>query len=103
MNSIVNREKGTKMQEDETMRGEEINLDDLDAVAGGKTVTVHGNGATVECDIYCPKCRSRDIAGVDIHEFSNSFDFNSFLKNTNLMCNDCHFFGKGTKFRHKLV
>ena len=51
----------------------------------------------------CPKCKSTDIAGVDVTDFAGQSEGYDFLQNTNLMCNKCHYFAKGTKFKRRVL
>ena len=91
------------MQENKGEHGEKIVLDELDAVSGGTVITEHRRNITESCDIICPKCGSNDIAGVDVSVFNHPMDTDNFLTNTNLMCNRCHFFAKGRRFKLKTV
>ena len=95
-------EGGTTMCKDDSIITETLELDDLDGVTGGTVIRIHGrNPETAE--VICPKCKSTDIAGVDVTDFADQSAGYDFLKYTNLMCNKCHYFAKGTKFKRRPV
>jgi hypothetical protein len=90
------------MCKDDSIITETLELDDLDGVTGGTVIRIHGrNPETAE--VICPKCKSKDIAGVDVTDFARQSEGFDFLQNTNLMCNKCHYFAKGTKFKRRVL
>ena len=90
------------MCKDDSTMAQPLELEELDGATGGKLIYVHGKKPET-CKVSCPRCGCEDIAGIDETHFDGTWEGSNFLDNTNLMCNKCHFFAKGRRFKLTVI